>query len=83
VRWEGAGALTKPQTKEFDYRVEKLGELSAMGGFPVTREAAEQDLGEIDFTRHCSIRRISARSGGRIGRISRLSDKEPCKSVCH
>ncbi len=40
--------LTKPQTKEFDYRVEKLRELSAMGGFPVTREAAEQAVKKAD-----------------------------------
>jgi hypothetical protein len=42
--------LTKPQTKEFDYRVEKLRELSAMGGFPVTREAAEQAVKQADET---------------------------------
>jgi hypothetical protein len=42
--------LTKPQTKEFDYRVEKLRELSAMGGFPVTREAAEQAVKKADET---------------------------------
>jgi hypothetical protein len=40
--------LTKPQTNEFDYRVEKLRELSAMGGFPVTREAAEQAVKKAD-----------------------------------
>ena len=40
--------LTKPQTKEFDYRVEKLRELSAMGGFPVTREAAERAVKKAD-----------------------------------
>ena len=42
--------LTKLQTKEFDYRVEKLRELSAMGGFPVTREAAEQAVKKADET---------------------------------
>ena len=42
--------LTKPQTKEFDYRVEKLRELSAMGGFLVTREAAEQAVKKADET---------------------------------
>jgi hypothetical protein len=40
--------VTKPQSKEFDYRVEKLRELSAMGGFPVTREAAEQAVTKAD-----------------------------------
>ena len=41
---------TKPQTKGFDYRVEKLRELSAMGGFPVTREAAERAVKKADET---------------------------------
>jgi len=40
--------LTKSQTKDFDYRIEKLRELSAMGGFPVTREAAEQAVKKAD-----------------------------------
>jgi hypothetical protein len=40
--------LTKPQTEQFNYRVEKLRELSAMGGFPVTREAAEQAVKKAD-----------------------------------
>ena len=42
--------LPKLQTKEFDYRVEKLRELSAMGGFPVTRESAEQAVKKADET---------------------------------
>jgi len=58
--------LIKKQNSDFQYRVDKLQELSAMGGFPIEREVAEKAVRETANAPLPDLAQLDRESAARI-----------------